>query len=70
MSNKFDPEKGRQYLLTDQCFWEQFTPEEREKYNPYDKKRSPHSIQLVCLETGTIVNLKSGSIITVIESKV
>lgn len=62
---KFDPVVGRKYLVTDQCFWEQLTDKERLKYNPYDGKRLPHSIQLVCLETGTIVNLASGSIISV-----
>jgi hypothetical protein len=62
---KFIPVKKMRYLVTDQCF---FKPLEKpELYNPYDKTRAPHSIQLVDVETGTIVNLPSGSIIEVIK---
>lgn len=69
MKNKFDPIEGRKYLVTDQCFWEKLSEKDRQEYNPYDKKRQPHSMQLVCLETGTIVNLPSGSIVTVLKSE-
>lgn len=67
--DKFVPDAGREYIVTDQCFWENLSEAERKKYNPYDLKRAPHSIQLVCPETGTMVNLQSGSIITVIKAK-
>jgi hypothetical protein len=54
-------------LVTDQCFWEsQNTPD---NYNPLDPKRAPHAITLVDVATGTIVLLKSGSVIQVIEPK-
>lgn len=64
--DKFTPLPNKTYLVTDQCFWNSLTEEEKEKYNPYDKTRAPHSVQLVDCETGTIVNLPSGSFIQII----
>ena len=69
MSNKFTPVEGREYIVTDQCFWEQLSDKERQKYNPYDKKRLPHSVQLICVETGTVVNLLSGSTVKIVKAK-
>ena len=66
MPDKFKPLPEKHYLVTDQCFWMEHPPE---NYNPLDPKRTPHSIQLVDMETGTVVNLLSGSIIKVIEPK-
>lgn len=66
--NKFNPIDGKEYILTDQCYWKQMTDVEREAYNPYDKDRAPHGIQLVDRETGTVVNLLSGSIVKIIKS--
>lgn len=68
-SSKFKPRKGKRYIVTDQCFWQQLTDEERKAYNPYDKKRAPHGIQLVDAETGTVVNLLSGSIVEIVDAK-
>jgi hypothetical protein len=65
--DKFTPKKEKEYVVSDQCFWQELTPEECEAYNPYDKKRMPHLIQLMDVETGTIVNLPSGSVIKVIK---
>lgn len=56
----------KQYMVTDQCFWESEKPE---NYNPLDPKRAPHAITLVDIETGTIALLESGSIIKVIKQK-
>lgn len=67
--SKFEPVPNKEYILTDQCYWNQLSEEEKMKYNPYDKTRAPHGIQLVDPENGTIVNLLSGSIIKVIKSK-
>ena len=67
MTNKFTPRNDKEYIVTDQCFWEPMSDEERNAYNPYDPKRAPHSLQLVCIKTGTIVNLPSGSIIKIIK---
>lgn len=65
--DKFVPvEKEKEYILTDSCY---FIANPPSTYNPYDSKRTPHGIQLVDVETGTIVNLLSGSIIKVIKSK-
>jgi hypothetical protein len=36
-------------------------------YNPLDPNPKPHAIQLVDVETGSVVMLKSGSIIQVID---
>lgn len=67
--DKFTPLPGKRYIVTDSCYWETLSDEEKAKYNPYDKERAPHSVQLVDQETGTIVNLASGSIIQIIEAK-
>lgn len=69
MADKFTPIENREYIVTDQCFWENLSPEERMKYNPYDTKRAPHSISLVDAETGTIVNLESGSRVRIVRTK-
>ena len=63
--NKFIPKKDKEYLLTDQCMWEM---EAGDDYNPYDNKRKPHVLQLVDPISGTIVNLKSGSLIKIIKA--
>lgn len=55
----------REYIVTDHCY---FVEIPREDYNPYDKKRSPHAIQLVDKETGTVVMLESGSVIKVVHN--
>jgi hypothetical protein len=62
----FKPIREKTYLVTDQCLFMKKPPLE---YNPLDPDRSPHTIQLVDIKTGTIVNLKSGSIIKIIEPK-
>ena len=49
------------YMVTDQCFYEE--PEGKD-YNP-DNRRKPHHISVVDLETGTIRQIKSGSVITI-----
>ena len=66
--DKFIPIIDKEYLVTDQCFWQNLSEKERELYNPYDKKREPHAIQLVDIQTGTIVNLPSGSIVKIIRT--
>jgi hypothetical protein len=66
LADKFTPLAEKTYMVTDQCFWETNKPE---NYNPLDPKRAPHAITLVDVETGSIVLLKSGSIIQVIEPK-
>ena len=48
--------------------WEMLNEEESHDYNPYDNKRKPHFVHLVDPETGTMVLLKSGSIIQVVKS--
>jgi hypothetical protein len=48
-ADKFKPLAEKRYLVTDQCFWMQHPPK---NYNPFDAKRSPHTIQLVDIETG------------------
>ena len=65
--NKFIPKKDKEYLLTDQCMWEMETVDD---YNPYDDKRKPHILQLVDPISGTIVNLKSGSLIKIIKAAI
>jgi len=62
---KFVPVKDKEYLLTDQCMWEAGVGED---YNPYDETRKPHVIQCVDPVSGTIVNLKSGSVIKIIKA--
>lgn len=64
--NKFIPQKEKRYILTDQCFWEENPPKD---YNILDPKRKPHAVTLVDPENGSVVMLKSGSIISVIEAK-
>lgn len=66
MAQKFTPQADKEYLVTDQCFWETNPPEE---YNIFDPKRKPHSLQLVDIETGTIVNLPSGSVIKILTKR-
>lgn len=68
-TDKFDPLPDKEYVVTDMCFWKGLTEEEQANYNPYDKEKMPHGISLVDVETGTTVNLLSGSIIKVIKSK-
>jgi hypothetical protein len=67
LASKFVPQKKKRYLVTDQCFWEKLTDEEKKAYNPYDTTRAPHSVELVDVETGTVVHLPSGSVVEVIE---
>lgn len=62
----FNPVKDKEYLVTDQCLFMQEPPKE---YNPLDPERAPHVVQLVDVATGSIVNLRSGSIIKVISVK-
>jgi hypothetical protein len=62
----FKPVCDKQYLVTDQCLFQTKPPLE---YNPLDPERSPHVVQLVDIKTGTIENLKSGSIIKIIQPK-
>lgn len=57
------PEK--EYLVTDQCMWQN---EPLPDYNPYDPARKPHSVQLVDPVSGTIVNLKSGSVVKIVKA--
>ena len=64
--DKFIPKQDREYIVTDQCMWEADVPTD---YNPFDPKRKPHAISLVDKETGTIVNLESGSIIKIVKAK-
>ena len=68
MANKYTPQQDKEYILTDQCYWQQLSSEEQEAYNPYDSNRAPHGVSLVDPETGTIVNILSGSIIKVIKT--
>lgn len=61
---KLKPLEQKEYILTDQCFWETNPPKD---YNPLDPKRKPHAITLVDPETGSISILQSGSIIKVVK---
>jgi hypothetical protein len=63
------PLEDKEYLVTDSCFWETLTAEEKAKYNPHDLSRAPHFINLVDINTGTVVNLRSGSIIKITKAK-
>lgn len=63
---KFNPVAGRKYLVTDQCLYEQ---EPAADYNPLDPSRARHIVQLVDVESGTIVNLMSGSVVQIVEAK-
>jgi len=62
---KFQPQESKTYLLTDSCFWSQTTPED---YNYSDPSRKPHTVQLVDVETGTIVHLTCGSLVKIIKA--
>ena len=62
---KLIPVKEKEYIVTDQCMWEVDTHVD---YNPYDDTRKPHVMQCVDPVSGTIVNLKSGSIIKIIKA--
>lgn len=66
---KFEPIKEKEYMVTDECFWKKLSKEEMETYNPYDKNRLPHGVGLIDVETGTMVNLLSGSIIKIVKSR-
>lgn len=57
------PIVDKEYVVTDECYWISNAPED---YNPYDKTRKPHAVSIVDIDTGTVVLLKSGSIIKVI----
>lgn len=63
--DKFIPLPEREYLVTDQCLYEMEPPKE---YNPLDPKRAPHIVQLVDTKTGTVVNLKSGSVVRIVST--
>jgi len=63
MVEKWTPQVEREYIVTDSCYWETNPPED---YNPHDARRAPHSIQLVDKDSGTIVNLPSGSVIKLV----
>ena len=63
--DKYEPVNNKEYILTDSCY---FATNPTSEYNPYDKKRTPHGVQLVDVKTGTVVNLLSGSIIKVIKN--
>lgn len=65
---KFTPVIDHEYIVTDECMWQKMTPEEQEKYNPYDRARAPHLLQLVDQATGTVVHLKAGSVIKIIKA--
>lgn len=69
MINKFKPVKDKEYIVTDQCGWERLTEDEQCDYNPYDKSRKPHAIQLVDQDTGTVVELESGSIVKIVMAR-
>ncbi len=68
--DKFTPVVDRDYLVTDHCGWEELTEDEKQKYNPYDGSRSPHAVQLIDQETGTVVHLLSGSIVRIVKSRI
>lgn len=48
----------KKYLLTDSCF-----------YYERKAKRSPHVIEVVDMDTGSVKKLKSGSVIRIIKEK-
>lgn len=60
---KNTPFADKEYLITDDCFWQQNPPK---NYNVLDPKRTPHFITVVDVKTGSVVRLHSGSIIKVI----
>lgn len=59
--------KNREYIVTDQCFYEENGG--GKDYNP-DDRRKPHAISVVDVKTGTIRQIKSGSIITIVKEAV
>lgn len=50
--------KAKKYILTDSCF-----------YFESKKKRNPHTIEVVDMETGGVKKLRSGSIIRIVREK-
>lgn len=48
----------KKYILTDSCF-----------FHDNKKNRSKHWIEVVDLETGQVIHLKSGSVIQVVKKK-
>jgi len=54
----------KEFLLTDQCFFEENGG--GENYNP-DLARKPHAVTVVDIVTGTIRLIKSGTIISIIK---
>lgn len=58
--------KDKEYILTDQCFFYNMSEKERKEYNG-DPGRTPHAVTIVDVNTGTIKQLESGSIIKIIK---
>lgn len=56
--------KIRKYIVTDDCSFEKL-----KNYPNKNKKRNPHFVTLVDIETGTVIELKSGSIINIVREK-
>ena len=67
--DKSTPRPDKEYLVTDQCMWSQMSAAEQAAYNPYDKTRAVHALNLIDIETGTVVNLMSGSIVRVVKAR-
>lgn len=65
MGRKLEKLEDQEFIVTDQCFWEQHP---KEDYNPLDPKRAPHAVTLVNKNNGTVVMLESGSIIKIIKA--
>lgn len=65
MENKYQPVEEREYIVTDTCMYD---PDAGDEYNPLDTERAPHILQCVDRESGTVVHLKSGSVIKVIKA--
>ena len=55
----------REYIVTDECFWQDEKPE---NYNNTDPNRKPHFITIVDSVTGSITKLGSGSRIQIISN--
>jgi hypothetical protein len=55
--------RNRRWLVTDHCFYEK----PAKGYNEHDKKRGPHMVQVVDLDSGTVVELTSGSIVKIVK---
>jgi hypothetical protein len=64
--NKFNPVAGRRYFVSDQRLYEQEPPA---NYNPLDPYRTRHIVQLIDIDSGTILNLMSGSIVEIVKAK-